>query len=244
MKRCPQCEFTFDDHQHFCDFDGTELSAILERRPSSQNLSAPHAILPSVVLRFLRSNFSLAVLALAGIVLSALLVGYYSATEAESKGDTGGSVAALPPPSQDFVASLVPEAQDSATISVPSDQTPAQTRTPDTVIKKRRATRAARVSSSLASSAVARRSAAFRSRTRFRSPTHKLEATRRRYAEPEYAVRPAVDSSNKQLLAREATRISRARYPATQCRWCGKHCQDGEWPARLGRNGICSWQGI
>lgn len=101
MKRCPQCEFTFDDHQHFCDFDGTELSAILERRPSSQNLSAPHAILPSVVLRFLRSNFSLAVLALAGIVLSALLVGYYSATEAESKGDTGGSVAALPPPSQD-----------------------------------------------------------------------------------------------------------------------------------------------
>ncbi len=212
MKSCPQCEFTFRDDEHFCDFDGTELSAIPASRPSSQSFSA-YAVLPSLVLRLVRSNFSFAVLALAGIVLSAVMVGYYSATEPESKGETDGSVAALPPPTQDVMVSLVPEDQDSATIAVQSDQNPpqtsskarARTRTPDTVTK-RRATRHARVSSSMASLAVARRSAAFRSRTRVRSSTHKLEATRRRYAEREYAVRRPVGGSNKQLLARNQKR--------------------------------------
>jgi hypothetical protein len=224
MKRCPQCEFTFHDDDHFCDFDGTELSVIIERPVSSQNFSALSAMLPSLVLSIVRSNLSLAILALAGIVLSAVLVGYYSASEVESKGETGDFVAALPPPTQDLTANLVPEAQDSATISVHSDQTPAQTsakapartRTPDTVTK-RRATRATRVSSSTASLAMARRTAAFRSRTRFRSSTHKLEATGRRHAEREYAVRRAVDGSNKQLLARNQKR-SGSREQGTQQR--------------------------
>jgi len=210
MKRCPQCEFTFRDDEHYCDFDGTELSTIPESRPSSQNFSA-YTVLASLVLRLVRSNFSLAILALAGVVLSAVLVGYYSATEAESKGETNGSVVTLPSPTQDVMASLVPEGQDSATISSHSDQTPAQTsakarartKTPDTVTK-RRATRAARVTSSMASLAVARRSAAFRSRSRIRSS--KLEAHRRRHAEREYAVRRAADGSKKQLLARNQKR--------------------------------------
>ncbi|MGI9168149.1 MAG: hypothetical protein ACR2G5_17500, partial [Pyrinomonadaceae bacterium] len=71
-----------------------------------------YAVLPSLVLRLVRSNFSLAVLALAGIVLNAVMVGYYSATEPESKGETDGSVAALPPPTQDVMVRLVPEDQD------------------------------------------------------------------------------------------------------------------------------------
>jgi len=211
MKRCPQCEFTFDDNQHFCDFDGAELSAVIERPLSSPQFSTPRAILPSFILRFIRSNFSLGVLALAGIVLSAVLVGYYSASEVESKGETRDFVTGAAP--KDSVASFVPEPRESAASPVYSDQTPVQaspqtndkTMTPDTVTKGR-ATRAARDSSSLTSSTVTRRAAAFRSRTRFRSSTHKLEVVRRRFAQPENAVKPAVDSSNKALPARNLKR--------------------------------------
>ena len=40
MKRCPKCEFTFDDHQELCDFDGAELSVVPEVVMSLKNLSA------------------------------------------------------------------------------------------------------------------------------------------------------------------------------------------------------------
>jgi hypothetical protein len=72
MKRCSQCEFTFDNHLQFCDFDNTELTVVPERAPSFTNVSPP----PSLFLRVARSRISLAFLAFAGVMLSALLVGY------------------------------------------------------------------------------------------------------------------------------------------------------------------------
>jgi len=72
MKRCSQCEFTFENHLQFCDFDNTELTVVPERAPSFTNISPP----PSLFIRLARSRVSLAVLAFAGVMLSALLVGY------------------------------------------------------------------------------------------------------------------------------------------------------------------------
>lgn len=72
MKRCSQCEFTFENHLQFCDFDNTELTAVPERAPSFTNISPPR----SLFVRIARSRVSLAFLAFAGVMLSALLVGY------------------------------------------------------------------------------------------------------------------------------------------------------------------------
>ena len=76
MKRCSECHFTFEDYQQFCDFDGTKLTPVPEP-PSLSQISVPSAVFPSRVGRILRSRISLAALALAGVVSSALLVGYY-----------------------------------------------------------------------------------------------------------------------------------------------------------------------
>jgi len=74
MKHCLQCHFTFEDHQHFCDFDGTALTPYAE--PLSQNVSLAS---DSPFRRLVRSRVALALLLLAGVVSSALLVGYYEA---------------------------------------------------------------------------------------------------------------------------------------------------------------------
>lgn len=79
MKRCPKCEFTFDDHQEFCDFDGAELSMVAESVPSFKKLSLPATTSPSLFLRVIRSRVSLAGLSLAVMTLSALMIGYYDA---------------------------------------------------------------------------------------------------------------------------------------------------------------------
>jgi len=77
MKRCSECEFTFEDYQQFCDFDGTELTVVPEPFPSFKKVSVPVTVLPSLLLRVARSRVSLALLALAGLMLSALLIGYF-----------------------------------------------------------------------------------------------------------------------------------------------------------------------
>lgn len=77
MKRCSQCEFTFDDHQQTCDFDGTELTAIEELPPAFRTVSLAPAVSSSPLRRLIQSRAFLAVLALVGVVSSALLVGYY-----------------------------------------------------------------------------------------------------------------------------------------------------------------------
>lgn len=96
MKRCSQCEFTFEDYQQFCDFDGTELTVVPEPFPSFKKVSVPATVFPSLLLRVARSRVSLALLALAGVMLSALLIGYlesgsqpniYIASNAESRNE-------------------------------------------------------------------------------------------------------------------------------------------------------------
>ena len=79
MKRCSECEFTFEDHQQFCDFDGTELTVVPEPFPSFKKVSAPATVFPSLFLRVARSRVTLAVLGLAGVMMSALLIGYFEA---------------------------------------------------------------------------------------------------------------------------------------------------------------------
>jgi hypothetical protein len=74
MKHCPECEFTFDDQQEVCDFDGTKLLIVPERPPAFKSVSfAP----PPFVRRLVASRGGLATLALVGVALSALLIGYY-----------------------------------------------------------------------------------------------------------------------------------------------------------------------
>ena len=79
MKRCSKCEFTFEDHQQFCDFDGTELTVVPEPFPSFKKVSVPTTMLPSLFVRIARSRVSVAVVVLAGVMLSALLIGYFEA---------------------------------------------------------------------------------------------------------------------------------------------------------------------
>ncbi|MCM3902960.1 MAG: hypothetical protein ND866_14735 [Pyrinomonadaceae bacterium] len=79
MKHCPQCEFTFDDRQELCDFDGSELRVVPEKPPSFKSVSLAPAASGLSVRRLVRSPAGLAVLAVTGVALSALLIGYYDA---------------------------------------------------------------------------------------------------------------------------------------------------------------------
>ncbi|MGH9968775.1 MAG: hypothetical protein ACREBG_13230 [Pyrinomonadaceae bacterium] len=105
MKHCPQCEFTFDDQQQFCDFDGTELSVIPEPLPPSFKsvLLAPAAS-RSFVRRLVQSRVSMATLALAGLVLSALLIGYYDSVNQPNSGMSNSQT-------RNDTASMVPSTQ-------------------------------------------------------------------------------------------------------------------------------------
>ena len=76
MKRCSECDFTFEDHQQVCDFDGTELTIIPE--------SVPKAVRTSPFRRLARSRVALAALVLAGLISSALLIGYYDSASQSS----------------------------------------------------------------------------------------------------------------------------------------------------------------
>lgn len=78
MKRCPKCEFTFDDQREFCDFDGAELSVLPEVVLSLKDCSKPAAS-PSLFRRVVRSRITLAGLSLVAVTLSALMIGYYDA---------------------------------------------------------------------------------------------------------------------------------------------------------------------
>jgi hypothetical protein len=77
MKRCSQCHFTFDDVEQFCDFDNTELTPYPEAPPSPQTAQSTAPGSQSFLLGFVRSRVSLAILALGGVAVSALLIGYF-----------------------------------------------------------------------------------------------------------------------------------------------------------------------
>ncbi|HBB87080.1 MAG TPA: hypothetical protein DC047_05650 [Blastocatellia bacterium] len=93
MKRCSQCEFTFDDEQESCDFDGTELVPVIE----------PPAIRASRSRSLLHSSFPLALVMVVAVLSSALLIGYYDSAEqssnnVSSNAETRGSDTTLIPP--------------------------------------------------------------------------------------------------------------------------------------------------
>ena len=79
MKRCPKCDFSFASFHHVCDFDGTDLVDDPSTLPVSPGVSALVAATQSPFLRLIKSPVFLAVLALAGLVSSALLIGYFDA---------------------------------------------------------------------------------------------------------------------------------------------------------------------
>lgn len=94
MKRCSQCEFTFNDEQKFCDFDGTELVAV--PRPPAIRVARRSA---------LSSSLPLALVMIAAVLSSALLIGYYdsadqSSVNVSSNSETRSSGATLIPPVQ------------------------------------------------------------------------------------------------------------------------------------------------
>jgi len=95
MKRCPQCEFTFDDEQEFCDFDNTELV------PGTQ----PPPIPLSRTRRLAQSPFPLALVMIVGVLSSALVIGYYESVNQpnvnlSSNTETRSSGAGVIPPVQ------------------------------------------------------------------------------------------------------------------------------------------------
>jgi len=113
MKRCPKCDFSFVNFHHVCDFDGTDLVDDPETLPVSPAVSALVAVTRSPFLRLVKSPVLLIVLALAGLLSSALLIGYYDAASQPN------SIAAsqAPQDAQDShasIASLVPPAQPAA----------------------------------------------------------------------------------------------------------------------------------
>jgi len=107
MKRCPKCDFSFASFHHVCDFDGTDLVDDPSTLPVSPGISALVAATQPQFLRLIRAPVFLAVLALAGLLSSALLIGYFDATSqpnsiAESQA------------SRDSVVSLVSSVQTTA----------------------------------------------------------------------------------------------------------------------------------
>ena len=123
MKRCPKCDFSFANFHHVCDFDGTDLVDDPETLPVSPGVSALVAATQSPFLRLVKSPVFWTALALAGIVSSALLIGYYNAASqpnsiAESQAardspDSPNSIASMVPPAE---PSVRPSARPSARI--------------------------------------------------------------------------------------------------------------------------------
>ena len=81
MKRCPQCEFTFEDREQVCDFDGTELIAVPE--PPLPKIKLPSAAGWAPIQRLMKSPMGLGVLVIGGLILSALAIGYYDSANQE-----------------------------------------------------------------------------------------------------------------------------------------------------------------
>ena len=120
MKRCPKCNFSFVNFHHVCDFDGTDLVDDPETLPVSPGVSALVAATRSPFRRLVKSPVFIVALALAGLVSSALLIGYYdTASQPNSIAESPASPAT--------VVSLVPSAQPP--VRPPS---PIRTRAPST----------------------------------------------------------------------------------------------------------------
>ncbi|MGH9906490.1 MAG: hypothetical protein ACRD8U_13020 [Pyrinomonadaceae bacterium] len=127
MKRCSVCEFIYEDDQRFCEMDGIVLPSDSSFQ-FSQKASGLAAA--SRLARFLRSPFSLAALSLLGVILSALVIGYYdSISQTESNAATRQSVGSLVPSAHAESTDALNNQEgttsgdDSATDTLPTDST-------------------------------------------------------------------------------------------------------------------------
>ena len=120
MKRCPKCDFSFANFHHVCDFDGTDLVDDPETLPISPGVSALVAATRSPFLRLIKSPVFLAVLGLAAVLSSLLLLVYYDATSQPNS-------IAESPAARHSVAILVPPVQPPA-----EPPAPITTRAPST----------------------------------------------------------------------------------------------------------------
>jgi hypothetical protein len=120
MKRCPRCDFIYDDDQRLCDLDGAELVHASGALPPPE-ISAPRPAAPPVKGR--RRGF--AVLPIAGVVLAAALFSvYYSLPHRAAPQDTEQPPTKLTAPAQpepNFVLAPTPAAD------TPSPAPPAAT---------------------------------------------------------------------------------------------------------------------
>jgi hypothetical protein len=115
MKRCPKCDFSFVNFHRVCDFDGTDLIDDPDTLPVSPAVSALVAATQSPFLRLVKSPVFLMVLALAGLVSSALLFGYYDA-QSQANSIAESQAARDSPDSRVSLASQVPPTQPLARI--------------------------------------------------------------------------------------------------------------------------------
>lgn len=109
MKRCPQCEFVYEDDQTVCDMDGSELfrDALSLPLPALENILPEAGKLPA------GSQGSkwrgLAVPAIAGVVLAAVLfLVYYAVTHRSRPGQSNQSTlsaTSVPQPAPDLAPS-------------------------------------------------------------------------------------------------------------------------------------------
>jgi hypothetical protein len=120
MKRCPKCDFSFVNFHRVCDFDGTQLVDDPDTLPVSPAVSALVAATQSPFLRLVKSPVFLMVLALAGIMASALLFGYYDAARQANSIAKGPAAQDSPDNSS---ASLVPPSQPPARITARASST-------------------------------------------------------------------------------------------------------------------------
>ena len=116
MKRCPKCDFSFANFYHVCDFDGTDLVDDPETLPVSPGVSALVAATQSPFLRLIKSPVFFAVLGLAGVLSSLLLIVYYDATVQPNSIAESRASRDSPP---NYMASPVPPTQPPARPSAP-----------------------------------------------------------------------------------------------------------------------------
>jgi hypothetical protein len=84
MKRCPQCDSSFPDFHHACEFDGAELVDDPRPLPVPPVVSARAAATKSPFHLLVKSHVFLTVLLLSGLMSSLLLIAYYGARQPNS----------------------------------------------------------------------------------------------------------------------------------------------------------------
>ena len=106
MKRCPQCDFAYEDDQSLCDMDGSALVYATRELPLISEHVAPPAPAPPAPPAKSRPR-SYAVLPLAGVILgTALSLAAYVVTHRTAPQDTKhapASVTAAPQPAPNLV---------------------------------------------------------------------------------------------------------------------------------------------